>query len=168
MDDRVYNVLFLCTGNSARSQLAECILNRVGGGRLRGYSAGSHPSGEVHPMALELLRRLDHDVKALRSKSWSEFAETGAPEMDLVITVCDSAAGEMCPVWPGHPMTAHWGLPDPAAAGGSEAKRRAAFAEIYRELTVRLERLASLPMKQLDRSSLQAHIRALDSARRER
>lgn len=141
--------------------MAECILNRVGRGRFNAFSAGSHPSGEVHPSALELLRRENHDVDSLRSKSWAEFAAEGAPEMDLVITVCDNAAGEVCPVWPGHPMTAHWGFPDPAAAKGSEAERNAIFAEVYRDLSARLKLLVDLPIEQLDRPSLLKRIRGL-------
>lgn len=161
MVDGSYNVLFLCTGNSARSQVAECILNRVGQGRFRAYSAGSQPSGEVHPLALDLLRNENHDVDALRSKSWAEFEADGAPQMDIVITVCDNAAAEACPVWPGQPITAHWGLPDPAAATGDDAQRKASFADVYRELSVRLEKMVSLPIEQLDRLSLQERIRAL-------
>ena len=161
MTDKTYNVLFLCTGNSARSQMAECLLNRLGVGRFRAFSAGSHPAGEVHPLALELLRRRNHDVQFLRSKSWSEFASKGAPVMDFVITVCDNAAGEVCPIWPGQPMTAHWGFVDPAAASGTEAERMIVFAEVYRELNTRLEIFVSLPMDQLDRLALQERIRAL-------
>ena len=163
MTEKTYNVLFLCTGNSARSQMAECLLNRLGKGRFRAFSAGSHPSGEVHPLALELLRRRNHDVDALRSKDWSEFASRDAPVMDFVITVCDNAAGEVCPVWPGQPMTAHWGLTDPAAATGTDAQRMVAFSEVYRELNTRLEILVSLPLDQLDRLALLERIRALET-----
>ena len=137
------NVLFLCTGNSARSILAEAILNRRGAGRFAGFSAGSRPRGEVHPLALALLRDKGHDVAALRSKSWDEFAEKGAPRMDRVVTVCDNAAGEACPVWPGHPAKAHWGLPDPAAVKGSEAAQRRAFADIYAVLDQRIAELVA-------------------------
>jgi arsenate reductase (thioredoxin) len=136
--ERVRNALFLCTGNSARSILAECILNRLGGGRFRAFSAGSQPKGAVHPLALDLLSQLGHPTAALRSKSWDEFARPGAPPMDFLFTVCDSAANEACPVWPGHPVTAHWGMPDPAAAAGTETERRQAFAETYRILEDRI------------------------------
>lgn len=161
MANKTFNVLFLCTGNSARSQLAECLLNRLGLGRFKAYSAGSHPTGAVHPLALELLRRRNHDVEQLRSKDWEEFASKDAPVMDLVITICDKAAGEVCPVWPGQPMTAHWGFRDPAAVEGTEAQRMVAFSEVYRELTTRLEIFVSLPVDQLDRLALQDRIRAL-------
>lgn len=161
MTDKTYNVLFLCTGNSARSQIAECLLNRLGLGKFTAYSAGSHPTGAVHPLALEVLRRRNHEVEHLRSKDWDEFASKDAPVMDFVITVCDKAAGEVCPVWPGQPMTAHWGFSDPAAAEGTEAERMIAFSEVYRELNTRLEIFVSLPMDQLDRLALQKRIRAL-------
>jgi protein-tyrosine-phosphatase len=154
----VFNVLFLCTGNSARSILAEAILNREGKGKFAAYSAGSHPKGEVHPFAIDLLRKMNHATAGLRSKSWDEFAAAGAPEMDFVFTVCDSAAAEICPVWPGQPMTAHWGIPDPAAATGSEVERRLAFAEAYRALNNRISIFASLPLDSLDRLSLQKHL----------
>jgi len=153
-----FNVLFLCTGNSARSILAEAILNREGKGRFVAYSAGSHPKGEVHPFAVDLLRKLNHPTDTLRSKSWDEFAATGAPEMDFVFTVCDNAAHEVCPIWPGQPMTAHWGVPDPAAAEGSEAERRLAFAEAYRQLGNRISIFANLPIQSLDRLSLQKRL----------
>jgi protein-tyrosine-phosphatase len=154
----VFNVLFLCTGNSARSILAEAILNREGKGKFAAYSAGSHPKGEVHPFAIDLLRKMNHATAGLRSKSWDEFAAAGAPEMDFVFTVCDSAAAEICPVWPGQPMTAHWGILDPAAAAGSEVERRLAFAEAYRALNNRISIFASLPLDSLDRLSLQKHL----------
>jgi arsenate reductase (thioredoxin) len=150
-----YNVLFLCTGNSARSILAEAILNRDGNGRFTAYSAGSQPKGTVHPFALDLLRKSNHPVKHLHSKGWEKFAAEGAPVMDFVFTVCDNAAHEVCPVWPGQPMTAHWGLPDPAAAQGSEAERRLAFADAYRMLANRISIFINLPMPSLDRLSLQ-------------
>jgi arsenate reductase (thioredoxin) len=146
-----YNVLFLCTGNSARSILAESLMNHWGAGRFRGFSAGSHPKGAVHPMALDLLRSLELPVEGMRSKSWSEFASPGAPAMDFVFTVCDQAAGEVCPLWPGHPVTAHWGVPDPAAAEGSELERRQAFRDAFRMLERRIKLFASLPLAKLDR-----------------
>ena len=154
----VFNVLFLCTGNSARSILAEAILNREGKGEFVGYSAGSQPKGAVHPFAIDLLKKLNHPTDQLRSKSWDEFAVSGAPEMDFVFTVCDNAASEVCPVWPGQPMTAHWGVPDPAAAEGSEAERRLAFADAYRQLNNRLSIFNSLPISSLDRLSLQKRL----------
>lgn len=154
MAERVYNVLFLCTGNSARSILAEAILNREARGRFKAFSAGSHPKGEVHPFALDLLRKLDHPTADLRSKSWDEFARPGAPVLDFIFTVCDNAASEVCPVWPGQPMTAHWGVPDPAAAEGNEAQRRLAFAEVYRMLNNRIGAFIRLPIAALDRLSL--------------
>jgi protein-tyrosine-phosphatase len=152
------NVLFLCTGNAARSIIGEAILNREGLGRFRGYSAGSHPKGAPHPYAIDLLRRLGHDTAFARSKRWEEFAAAGAPKMDFVITLCDDAAAEACPVWPGQPMTAHWGLPDPSAADGNEAERRLAFAETYRMLRNRITILASLPIGALERLSLQRRL----------
>ncbi len=161
MTTKAYNVLFLCTGNSARSQIAECLLNRLGRGRLKAYSAGSHPAGEVNPHAFELLRRHGHAVEHLRSKDWAEFATEDAPSMDLVITVCDNAAGEVCPVWPGPPMTAHWGLADPAVATGTKAQRQRAFAEVYRELGRRLEILVSICIKDPDDLTLERQIHEL-------
>ncbi len=160
MRDRPFNVLFLCTGNSARSIMAEAILNRIGAGKFESYSAGSAPKGEVHPSTLALLRNLHHDVAGLRSKSWQEFAKPGAPKLDFVFTVCDNAANEVCPVWPGQPMTAHWGVPDPAAVEGNEAERRFAFADCYRMLNQRISIFISLPIANLDRLALQ---RRLDS-----
>ena len=161
MSEHVYNVLFLCTGNSARSILAECILNRYGQGRFKAFSAGSHPKGRVHPYALELLRNLNYVTDCLRSKSWDEFAVPGAPAMDFVFTVCDDAANETCPIWPGQPMTAHWGLPDPAAVEGLEAVKRAAFADTCRMLTNRISIFTSLPLKSLDRLALQKRLDAI-------
>ena len=155
MPDSVLNVLFLCTGNSARSILAEAILNKLGSGKFRAYSAGSQPKGAVHPEAVKLLTSLDHDVTALRSKSWNEFATPAAPKLDFVFTVCDNAAGEACPFWPGQPMTAHWGVPDPAAAQGSPAEVALAFKESYRMLHQRIAAFAALPLRSLDRLSLQ-------------
>ena len=153
-----YNVLFLCTGNSARSIMAECILNREGMGRFTAYSAGSHPGGNVHPYAFSLLQTLNHRTDGLRSKSWDEFAAADAPHMDFVFTVCDNAAGEICPIWPGQPMTAHWPFPDPAAFVGSEAEHRALFAEVYGMLERRISIFVNLPMASLDRLSLQKRL----------
>ena len=158
--DKAYNVLFLCTGNSARSIMAEAILNREGAGRFKAYSAGSHPAGLVNPYAVDVLKMSNYLTDDLRSKDWSEFAKDSkdAPQMDFVFTVCDNAANEVCPVWPGQPMTAHWGLPDPAAAEGSEAEKRAAFAEAFRMLYTRLSIFVSLPMTSLDRLGLQSEL----------
>ena len=158
MGDHVFNVLFLCTGNSARSIIAEAILNREGRGRFRAFSAGSQPKGEVHPFALQLLKSANHDVSFARSKSWEEFAAPGAPEMHFVFTVCDNAANEACPVWPGQPMTAHWGVPDPAAVEGTDAEKHFAFADTYRMLNNRLSIFTSLPLASLDRLSLQKRL----------
>jgi arsenate reductase len=154
-----YNILFLCTGNSARSIIAEAIMNRRAPGRFNAYSAGSHPRGAVNPHALDLLKRLDHPTENLRSKSWDEFAGPGAPKLDFVITVCDDAAGEVCPAWPGQPMTAHWGMPDPAAVTGSEMDIALAFAETYRMLDNRIAAFANLKLSGLDRLSLQGKVR---------
>ncbi len=153
MTDRTYNVLFLCTGNSARSILAEAILNRQGAGRFRAYSAGSYPKGAVHPAALSLLEELDHDTAEFRSKSWDEFAAPGAPPLDFVFTVCDNAAGEVCPVWPGQPMTAHWGIEDPAAVEGDGQAE--AFWNAYQQLQRRIQLFLALPLEDIDELSLQ-------------
>ena len=161
MTEHVYNVLFLCTGNSARSILAECILNREGRGRFKAFSAGSHPKGEVHPFAIDLLKKMNHPTAGLRSKSWNQFAAAGAPQLDFVFTVCDNAANEMCPIWPGQPMTANWGLPDPAAAEGSDAERHLAFADAYRMLTNRISVFTSLPLRSLDRLTLQRRLQEI-------
>jgi protein-tyrosine-phosphatase len=158
MDDKNYNVLFLCTGNSARSIIGECLLNQLGQGRFRGFSAGSQPKGEIHPIALDLLRRQNFPVDDLRSKNWDEFSGTDAPPLDFVFTLCDSAAAEACPVWPGQPMSAHWGMADPAAVEGTEAERHMAFADTLRMLTNRLETFTSLPIVSLDRLSLQKRL----------
>lgn len=158
MTGRTYDVLFLCTGNSARSIMAEAILNRHGAGRFRGYSAGSRPKGEIHPFALDLLRGNNFDVSALRSKSWEEFTAAGSPELDFVFTLCDDAAAEPCPVWPGQPVTAHWGVPDPAAATGNESERRLAFANAFRILYNRITIFTNLPISGLDRLSLQKRV----------
>jgi len=162
---RPWNVLFLCTGNSARSILAEAIIDREGAGRFRGFSAGSHPKGEVHPYTLDLLKRLNHDTAFARSKSWNDFTGPGAPKLDFVFTVCDHAAAEECPVWPGQPMTAHWGLPDPAAATGTEAEVRLAFSETYRMLRNRISIFANLPLASLDRLSLQTRLDEIGRSR---
>jgi protein-tyrosine-phosphatase len=156
-----FNVLFLCTGNSARSIMAEAILNRVGQGKFRAFSAGSHPKGQVNQYALDLLRRMNHGVSGLRSKSWQEFSKSDAPKLDFVFTVCDNAAKEACPVWPGQPMTAHWGIPDPAEAEGNEAERRLAFADTYRMLNNRISIFVSLPLRSLDELTLQKHLDAI-------
>jgi protein-tyrosine-phosphatase len=154
----IFNVLFLCTGNSARSILAEAILAREGLGKFNAFSAGSQPKGAVHPYALDLLKKLNHPTVNLRSKSWDEFAQAGAPELDFVFTVCDNAAAEVCPIWPGQPMTAHWGIPDPAAVEGSEVERRLAFADAYRLMSNRISIFVSLPIQALDRLSLQKRL----------
>ena len=153
-----FNVLFLCTGNSCRSIMAECILNRMGGRRFRAFSAGSHPTGKVNEYALELLRNTNYDVSSLRSKSWDEFAAPGAPKLDFVFTVCDAAANEVCPIWPGQPMTAHWGMADPAKAAGSEAEKRFVFADTMRMLTQRISIFTNLPIDSLSKLSLQKHL----------
>jgi arsenate reductase (thioredoxin) len=160
-----FNVLFLCTGNSARSIMAEVILNRAGQGNFRAFSAGSHPKNQVHPYTLDLLSRLNYDVRGLRSKSWSEFARPGAPRLDFVFTVCDDAAKEACPLWPGQPMTAHWGIPDPAAAEGTEAERHLAFADALRMLTNRINIFVSLPLKKLSGLALQKQLDAIGKTR---
>ncbi len=159
--NKVFNVLFLCTGNSARSIMAEAILNRVGQGKFRAFSAGSQPKGQVHPYALDLLRKLHFDVTGLRSKSWKEFSGPDAPKLDFIFTVCDNAAQETCPVWPGQPITAHWGVPDPAAATGTEAEVRFAFSEALRMLTNRINIFVSLPLQSVDQLSLQKQIDAI-------
>ncbi len=161
MSDRVYNVLFLCTGNSARSIIGEAILNRAGAGRFKAFSAGSHPKGQVNPHTLDLLRGFNHDVSQLGSKSWAEFAQPGAPDLDFVFTVCDDASGESCPIWPGQPMTAHWGIPDPAAATGSDAEIAYAFKDAYRMLNRRIELFLALPIAKLDRLVLKKRLRLI-------
>lgn len=153
-DHRPYDILFLCTGNSARSILAEAIMNRIGAGKVRAWSAGSRPRGEVHPQVLKLLASLGHDTAGFRSKSWDEFERPGAPEFDFIVTVCDNAAGEACPVWPGKPIRSHWGVPDPAAVEGGEAEVAPAFAEAYRLLSNRIALFAALPFDKLDSLSL--------------
>ena len=164
MNAPVYNVLFLCTGNSARSILAEALLNVLGKGRFRAYSAGSHPVGRVQPLAIELARELGYDIAQLRSKSWDAFAATDAPRMDFILTVCDSAAGEACPLWPGHPATAHWGVPDPAAVQGDEGMRRAAYRQTLLALHRRIELLIALPDAKLRGLEARANLEAIARA----
>ncbi len=161
MADRPFNALFLCTGNSARSIIAEAILNKLGQGKFRAYSAGSQPKGQVNPNTIQLLQGLGYDTSSFRSKSWSEFAKPGAPPLDFVFTVCDNAAGEACPVWPGQPMTAHWGVPDPAEARGSEAEIALAFKDAYRMLFQRIGIFTALPIRGLDKLSLQNKLREI-------
>ncbi|MFM2289996.1 MAG: hypothetical protein RL684_3139 [Pseudomonadota bacterium] len=160
MSERVRNVLFLCTGNSARSILAEAILNSKGAGRFRGHSAGSHPTGIVNPGAIALLEQLGMPTAGLRSKAWDEFAQPGAPALDVVITVCDNAAGEVCPVWPGRPVTAHWGVADPAHVQGDEARARA-FEDAYRVLALRIDQFTSLPLATLDAQATGSALRRI-------
>jgi protein-tyrosine-phosphatase len=158
---KIHNALFLCTGNSARSVMAEALLNQWGRGRYRGYGAGSHPTGRVHPFTLDLLKRLDLPTVGLRSKSWEEFARPGAPALDFVFTVCDQAAAEVCPVWPGQPITAHWGFPDPAAFVGPEVEKRAIFADVFRQIETRVKIFAALPLQRLTRLALQREVEDL-------
>lgn len=158
---RCFNILVLCTGNSARSIMAEALFNTLGAERVQAYSAGSHPAGRVHPFAIEQVRALGYPVEELRSKSWDEFAAPDAPEMDFVITVCDRAAGEVCPLWPGRPITAHWGFPDPAAVVGSEDEKRAAFAQTLRHIRTRVQLFLNLPLDALDRMAMENKVRAI-------
>jgi arsenate reductase len=164
MSEKQFNTLFLCTGNSARSVIAEAILNKLGQGKFRAFSAGSQPKGEVNPHTIQLLRSLGYDTSGFRSKSRNEFAKPGAPALDFVFTVCDNAAGEACPVWPGQPITAHWGVPDPAEASGSEAEIAVAFMDAYRMLQRRIEIFVSLPIRSLDKLSLQSRLRDIGRA----
>jgi protein-tyrosine-phosphatase len=164
---KTYNVLFLCTGNSARSIMAEAIVDRVGQGRFKGYSAGSHPSGQVHPYALDLLKSFNHPTEHFYSKSWNVFAEPGAPRMDFVFTVCDNAAGEVCPIWPGQPMVAHWPFRDPAAFAGSEAEKRQLFADVYGQIYNRVSIFVNLPMAALDKLSLQKRLTEMSTSQHE-
>jgi len=166
MTDRPFNVLFLCTGNSARSIMAEAILSKLGAGKFHTYSAGSQPKGQVHPETIRLLQNLDYDTSGFRSKSWAEFAKPGAPALDFVFTVCDNAAGETCPIWPGQPMTAHWGIPDPAAAEGSPAEGSPAevalaFKDAYRMLSQRIGIFTALPIRSLNKLSLQSKLKEI-------
>jgi arsenate reductase (thioredoxin) len=158
VNNRPYNVLFLCTGNSARSILAESLVNHWGRGKFRGFSAGSYPKGQVHPLALELLHRMNLPAENLRSKSWNEFAAPGAPPLDFIFTVCDNAAGEVCPIWPGKPMTAHWGIADPAAVEGTDMEKAFAFREALKELETRIKHFTSLPIGSVDSMTLQARL----------
>jgi arsenate reductase len=158
---KTYNILVLCTGNSARSIMGEALFNTMGSGRFQAYSAGSHPSGKVNPFAIEQVQALGYPVEGLRSKSWDEFAQPGAPEMDFVVTVCDKAAGEMCPLWPGQPVTAHWGFPDPVAVEGTDEEKRAAFAQTLRQIRTRVQLFLSLPLETLDRMAIESRMRAI-------
>ena len=158
---KAYNILVLCTGNSARSIMGEALFNILCAGRFRAFSAGSHPAGRVNPFAIEQVRALGYPVEQLRSKSWDEFAGPGAPEMDFVITVCDNAAGEICPVWPGHPVTAHWGFPDPAAVEGSDDDKRVAFVRTLHQIRNRVQLFLALPVDTLDRMALESRVRAI-------
>ncbi len=166
MTTKIYNVLFLCTGNSARSVMAEAILNVLGAGRFKAFSAGSFPGGKVQPVAAELARLFGYDAP-LRSKSWDEFAQPESPSIDIVITVCDNAAGEVCPIWPGHPVTAHWGVPDPVGVEGTEAVRRRAFQSAWMMLRQRIELLLALPLDKLDRMAMQHELRAIGQVERD-
>jgi protein-tyrosine-phosphatase len=161
MTEQIYNVLFLCTGNSARSVLAESILRKDGRGRFQAFSAGSQPKGEVNPFAIEVLESLDYPTDGLRSKSWQEFAVAGAPVMDFVFTVCDSAAGESCPVWPGQPMTAHWGIEDPASVEGTDIQKEAAFVTAFRYMKTRISLFTALPLSKIDKMALGSKLRAI-------
>ena len=161
MQDQVYNVLFLCTGNSARSIMAEALLATVGKGRFRTFSAGSHPAGSVHPLAIEQVLATGYPVNQLRSKSWDEFGSTDAPHMDFIFTVCDKAAGEACPYWPGHPISAHWGFEDPAACNGTDAEQRLIFQKIFRQILARVNVFASLPLHMLEKNAIQAEVIAI-------
>ncbi|MFD2365434.1 arsenate reductase ArsC [Pseudoduganella sp. GCM10020061] len=161
MSDKIYNVLFLCTGNSARSIMAEALVSTMGKGRFRGFSAGSKPGGRVNPFAVEQVQKTGYPVEALRSKSWDEFAGPDAPQMDFIITVCDNAAGETCPYWPGHPATAHWGFEDPAAVEGSDEEKRAAFEKIFRQIAARMHTFVNLPIATLDKHAIQREIKQI-------
>ncbi len=161
MSDRIFNVLILCTGNSARSIMAEALFNTLGNGRFKAYSAGSHPTGRVNPFAIEQVKAVGYPIDRLRSKSWDEFAAPGAPRMDFVITVCDNAAGEVCPVWPGQPVSAHWGFEDPAAVQGSDDDKRAAFRKIFHQIRNRVSLFASLPLENIDRLAIKRETDAI-------
>ena len=164
MSDKVYNVLFLCTGNSARSIMAEALVSTMGHGRFRGFSAGSHPGGVVNPFAVEQIAATGYPLDKLRSKSWDEFGAGEAPHMDFIITVCDNAAGEVCPYWPGHPMSAHWGFEDPAAAVGSDEDKRAAFHKVFRQIMARINIFVSLPLAMLEKNAVQHELAAIGAS----
>jgi arsenate reductase len=164
MTNKTYNVLFLCTGNSARSIMAEALVTTMSKGRLQGFSAGSKPGGRITPFAIEQVKKTGYPVENLRSKSWNEFAGPDAPHMDFIITVCDNAAGEVCPFWPGHPATAHWGFEDPAAVEGTDEEKRTAFERIFQQITARMEVFVSLPIDQLDRDTIQQKIKNIGNA----
>jgi arsenate reductase len=168
MSQRPINVLFLCSGNSARSIVAETVANKWGRGRVQAFSAGSHPSGRVNPLALELLAERGYPTDGLRSKSWDEFAAPGAAAIDVIVTVCDNAAGEVCPIWPGKPVTAHWGIPDPAAVEGSDSERRLAFQQAYGDLEARIKRFLALPLEALDPPTLKARMKEIGAAEAEK
>ena len=161
MSDKIYNILFLCTGNSARSIIGEAVMNKLGAGRFRAYSAGSQPKGEVHPMALSVLNGMGYDTSGMYSKSWDEFSKPGAPEFDFIFTVCDNAAGETCPVWIGHPMTAHWGVEDPAVVSGLDIDKQRAFAQAARFLKNRILAFVNLPLASIDRLALETKLRQI-------
>ena len=161
MADKTYNVLFLCTGNSARSIMAEALLTTMGKGRFQGYSAGSHPGGVVNPFAIVQVKKTGYPIENLRSKSWDEFAQPGAPKMDFIITVCDNAAGEVCPIWPGQPISAHWGFEDPAVAQGSDEDKRRVFEKVYRQILSRVHVFLSLPLAMLEKSAIQHEIKTI-------
>lgn len=161
MTDKVYNVLFLCTGNSARSVMAEALVSNMGKGRFRGFSAGSHPGGSVNPFAIEQIEATGYPLDKLRSKSWDEFGTADAPHMDFIITVCDNAAGEVCPYWPGHPLSAHWGFEDPAAATGTDAEKREVFHKVFRQIMTRMNVFVSLPLHMLEKNAIQHEIKAI-------
>ncbi|HYD60266.1 MAG TPA: arsenate reductase ArsC [Noviherbaspirillum sp.] len=158
---KTYNVLFLCTGNSARSIMAEALVTTMGKGRFRGFSAGSHPGGKVNPFAIEQVKATGYPVDNLRSKSWDEFAAPDAPQMDFIITVCDNAAGEVCPVWPGHPVSAHWGFEDPAAVEGTDEEKRAAFSKIFKQIVSRMNTFVNLPVDMLDKNAIRSEMQKI-------
>lgn len=161
MTEKTFNVLFLCTGNSARSIMAEALVTAMGKGRFQGFSAGSRPGGKVNPFAIELVKKTGYPADDLRSKSWDEFAAPDAPQMDFIVTVCDNAAGEVCPIWPGHPVSAHWGFEDPAAVEGTDEEKRAAFGKVYRQIMGRMKSFVNLPVDTLDKNAVQSELRKI-------